>query len=619
MLRAIFTAVRRGVSRAWRAVDATRAVVVNLIFLALVVALVYAWATSGPPRLRDRTALVLDLRGALVEQHAGGSLADRAQRQALGQSTASVQLRDVLAVLDAASRDDRIVHVVLQVDDLGAAGLATLREVASALERFRASGKRVVAWGASYDQRRYYLAAHADEVYLHPMGTLVVEGFGRHRTYYLDLFEKVGVTAHLIRVGRFKNAAEPYIAREPSPESLEAERVLWDGMWASYAAGVERARRLAPGSLAQGIDEALERLTAAGGSLAQMALDNGLVDGLMTADELRALLIERGVRDEETKSFRQISFRQYLAHQKPATSGDAVGVVVAEGEIVDGTAPPGRIGGRSTAELIRRARDDDRIKAVVLRVDSPGGSAFGSELVRRELELTRAAGKPVVVSMGDVAASGGYWISMAADEVIADEATITGSIGVFALLPTAERALETVGVATGGYTTTWLAGAYDPRRPLDPRLAALVQQVVNGIYTDFTGKAAAARQTTPARIDEVGEGRVWTGQQALERGLVDRVGRYGDALAAAARRAGLGETYRVAYIERTPSRVDRLLASFADTAARVVGESVDVGAWAAPARVAAATGADEDLGWLADVAARREPFAAVAHCLCGER
>jgi protease-4 len=296
-----------------------------------------------------------------------------------------------------------------------------------------------------------------------------------------------------------------------------------------------------------------------------------------------------------------------------------VGVIVAEGEIIDGSAPPGRVGGRSTADLIRRARDDKQVKAIVLRVDSPGGSAFGSELVRRELELTRAAGKPVVVSMGDVAASGGYWISMAADEVIADEATITGSIGVFALLPTAERALDKVGVATGGYTTTWLAGAYDPRRPLDERFAGLVQQAVNRIYADFTAKAAAARKVTPERIDAVGEGRVWTGRQALERGLVDRVGSFGDALGAAATRAGLDEGYRVAYLEREPGRFERVLSMLGDTASRVADRPVDLAAWLAGPPVPAAREVREDLAWLAGIADRREPFAAIAHCLCGER
>ncbi len=214
---------------------------------------------------------------------------------------------------------------------------------------------------------------------------------------------------------------------------------------------------------------------------------------------------------------------------------------------------------------MRKARDDDKIKAIVLRVNSPGGSAFGSELVRRELELARQAGKPVVVSMGDVAASGGYWISMAADEVIADEATITGSIGVVALLPTANGAMDKLGVRTGGVTTTWLAGAYDPRRAFDPRFGQLVQTIIDRAYLDFTTLAASARRTTPGKIDEVGQGRVWSGRQAVERGLVDRTGSLGDALAAAAGRAKLASGHRVQYLEAEPGRLERLLQGFGAT------------------------------------------------------
>ena len=287
------------------------------------------------------------------------------------------------------------------------------------------------------------------------------------------------------------------------------------------------------------IDALPQRLAAAGGDLAKLALDVRLVDALKTRDELRELMIQRGARDDELKSFRQVGFDDYLRRLKPQRDGDAVAVVVAEGEIGDGEAPPGRIGGLSTAALIRKARDDEQVKALVLRVDSPGGSAFGAELIRRELELTRKAGKPVVVSMGDLAASGGYWVATAADEVIADAATVTGSIGVFTLLPTAEKALDKLGVHTGGAPTTWLGGAYDPRRAIDPRFAALVQSSVDHTYAEFIAKVAAARQRTPAQIDAVAQGRVWTGAQALERGLVDRLGSYGDALDAAAARGKL--------------------------------------------------------------------------------
>jgi protease-4 len=290
-------------------------------------------------------------------------------------------------------------------------------------------------------------------------------------------------------------------------------------------------------------------------------------------------------------------------------------VIVAEGSISDGTSGPGSIGGLSTANLIRRARNDDQVKAVVLRVDSPGGSAYGSELIRRELELTRAAGKPVVVSMGGVAASGGYWISMASDEVIADPATVTGSIGVFAILPTAEKVADKLGIHTVGTTTTWLADAYNPLRPLDPRFGQLIQSSINHIYSDFTTKAAAARKMPVAAVDAVAQGRVWTGAQAKERGLVDRLGSYNDALASAAARAKLGKDFRVAYVERQGNPFERLLQSFGVSTEMAVNIQVKLGVLDG-LPTGAATAVAKDMAFLSDMADRKKPFAAVTHCMC---
>jgi protease-4 len=331
------------------------------------------------------------------------------------------------------------------------------------------------------------------------------------------------------------------------------------------------------------------------------------------------MLIDRAAASPDGASFRQIDYQSYLATLKPSIVGDAVGVVVAEGEIVDGTAPAGTVGGFSTAELVRRAREDTSIKAIVLRVNSPGGSVFGSELVRRELEITRAAGKPIVVSMGDVAASGGYWISMASDEVIADPGTVTGSIGVFALLPSADQALKKLGVNTAGVTTTWLGTAGDPRLPLDPRFAAALQSTVDHIYADFTGRAAQARKTTPQAIDAVGQGRVWTGAQAKERGLVDTLGGFGDAVKSAAKRAKLGAEgeYRVSYIEPEPGRLARLLEAVGGTAASFVAGQIDARVLPAGVPRQLAQEVQRDLGWLGGAnRAGSKPFTSVIHCLC---
>jgi len=608
-------AVRRVFSRLWGVVDATRRAVLNLLFLAIVIALVVAFARSGTPALADKTTLVLALQGPLVEQR-GGSVRENAIAQAQGDAPQSAQLRDVLAVLDAAAKDPKIVSVLLQLDELRAAGLPALREVAAALERFKASGKTVVAWGSGFDQRQYYLAAHASEVWMHPLGSLTLTGYGGYRNYYRDTLDKLGITVNLIRVGTYKSAAEPFIANGPSPAAKEADSLLYNGLWATYMQGVEKARKLPAQSITKLIDELPQRLAAAGGDEAKMVLDAKFVDALKTRDEMRAQLTERGARDDQLKSFRQVSYEAYLARLTPKFTGDGVGVVVAQGEIVDGDAPAGVVGGLSTAKLIRQAREDDTVKAIVLRVDSPGGSVFGSELVRRELELARTAGKPVVVSMGNVAASGGYWISTASDEVFADAATITGSIGVFALMPSAEKALDKLGVHTEGTTTTWLGGAGDVRRAADPRYLALAQSSVDHIYADFTGKVAKARKTTPAAIDAVGQGRVWTGEQAKERGLVDTLGTFTDALASAAQRAKLGADYRVSYIEPEPGRLARLLEAFGGATVGMVAEQIEARVMPAGLPKQVARDMQRELGWLANNADSRKPINAAIHCLC---
>ena len=612
-----FATPRRWFGRLWWLLDATRRTVFNLIFLLIFVLVVVAIATSGPPKLEDNTALVLNLRGPLVEQHATG-LRDAAVAQLSGDAPQSTQLRDVLAVLDAAATDPKISRAVLVLDEFKGGGLAGLREVAAALQRFRASGKQVVAWGGGYDQRQYYLAAQANEVLMHPMGMVFMQGFGRYQNYYRDALDKLGVSVNLVRVGTYKNFGEPFTANGPSQESIEANGFLYNALWATYTEGGEKARKLPAGSVMAMINELPQRLAAAGGDPAKPALASKMVDGLKTKDELRQLMIERGAKDAEGKTFRQVSFENYLARHKPKFAGDAIGVVVAEGEIIDGPAPAGTVGGASTAELIRKARDDKSVKAVVLRVNSPGGAVFGSELIRRELELTRAAGKPVVVSMGDVAASGGYWISMASDEVMADPGTITGSIGVFALLPSADKALEKIGVHTAGVTTTWLAGVGDPRLPPNPRFTELLQTAINQIYSDFTTRAAQARKTTPEKIDAVAQGRVWTGAQAKERGLIDTLGGYSDALKSAAARAKLDDEARVVYIQPEPGRAERLLELLGGATVQAIADRFDLQLTPVGMPNRLVQEARQELGWLAEITDARKPFAAITHCLCKE-
>jgi protease-4 len=610
-----FNTLRRGAGSFWRAVDATRRTILNVLFLAIVILVLWAIFGGGVKPLGPKTALVLNLKGSLVEQ-SSGSVRDALLANVNGDAKKTVQLRDVLTALDAAATDANIGSVLLLLEDMDGAGLAMLNEVGLAVDRVKAAGKPVIAWGDHYDQRQYLLASHATEVYLHPMGMVEIKGFGKHRNYYRDALDKIGVTVNLMKVGTYKSFAEPYIGNGPSDASTEADAFLFNALWGTYTAEVEKNRKLPAGAVMAMIDELPARMEAAGGDTAKLALAAKLVDGLKTRDEVRDMMIKRGERDLEGKSFRQVGFDDYVARHHPKIFGDAVGVIVASGDITDGTAGPGAIGGQSTSNMIRRAREDDQIKAVVLRVDSPGGSAFGSELIRRELELTRAAGKPVIVSMGNVAASGGYWISMAADEVIADPSTITGSIGVFAILPTADKVIDKLGIHTAGVTTTWLADAYNPLRPLDPRFAQVVQSSINHIYSEFTTKAAQARKTTPEKIDAVAQGRVWTGVQAKERGLVDRLGSYRDALASAAGRAKLAPGYRVAYIEREGSAVERVLGFFGASAAQAFTIQVKLGLLPNGLPAGAVADVTRELGWLGELADSRKPFAAITHCLC---
>jgi protease-4 len=418
-------------------------------------------------------------------------------------------------------------------------------------------------------------------------------------------------------VGQFKSFAEPFTSTAPSKEALEDESRWMNDAWALYVEEVEQARHLAPGMVAQMIESLTQRLKAVNGDAAQLALEAKLVDGLKTPDEMRVLMRGRAAAaGPEEEGFRQISLSDYLLSlASEETRGSAVGVVVAEGDIVDGEAPQGVIGGRTVSELIRRAREDERIKALVMRIDSPGGMTFASEMIRRELEVTRAAGKPVVVSMGDAAASGGYWVATASDEILADPGTITGSIGVFALLPNVDKAWEKLGIHTGGVTTTWLAGAGDPRRPLDKRVGELLQASIDNNYRRFVGLVSQSRNLTTEQVEGIAQGRVWTGRQARERGLVDTLGGLEDAIERAAEHAKLGDEYNVLYLEREPRGLERYLSLFA---AHVAGRiRAEVGAqlgWLGRALDHTGHGIANDMTWVGK--ADWSPFAVFSHCLC---
>ena len=545
----------------WNLINFTRRLFVNLIFLALLILFIAA-LRSGTPVLHTRTALVLDPKGAIVEQYTAAPT-QRAFGGLLGNGRKEVQLRDIVDTIDAAAADPHIERLVLVPDDIDGAGFAMLREIGAALDRFRASGKDVLAVASGMTQGQYYLAAHADRILLHPQGAVLLEGLGRYRTYYKDLLDRLGVVVHLFRVGEYKSAAEPYVRNDASPEAKEADLFWMNGVWGDYLKDIAAARKLDVAQLSAAIQNYPQAIKAANGDLAALALQQKLVDQLATHDEARDMLIEKGVRDDKT--FRHVDFQDYLhivQREHLADLRAPIAVVVAEGEIVSGDQSPGTIGGDSLSHLIRAAREDESIKAVVLRVNSPGGEVFPSELIRREVELTRNAGKPVIVSMGDVAASGGYWISMNANRIFAEPTTITGSIGIFGLFPTIPDTLAKIGVHTDGVGTTPFAGAFDIRRQLDPNLGSVLQSVIEKGYRDFIGNVAKARGKTAEEIDAIARGRVWSGAQAKERALVDELGGLSDAIAAAAQAANLGDEHRVRYIEKELSFWERAALDF---------------------------------------------------------
>ena len=599
----------------------------NLIMLFLLVVVVavvgvgLAAKSGGFRPLQDKTALVLDLKGTLVEQYTSAPIERALAQVSGGDEGRELQLRDLLKAIKAAKDDPKIQRVVLLTDGFNVAGFAALRELGAALRDFRSGGKKILAFGVGMEQKQYYLAAQADEIYLDPEGAVLLEGLGRYRLYYREaLQDKLGIDVHLFRVGEYKSAAEPYVLDAASPESREADLFWMNDLWQRYLGDIASARKLKAEDLSAMIGAMPERVKAVQGDLAQLALNEKLVDGLKTPHEIEMLLAERGAFDEDEQSFRQIGLYPYLAQHKDKSALLAkraqVAVIVAQGEISDGKQPQGSVGGDSTSELIRQAREDENVKALVLRVDSPGGSVFPSEQIRREIALTKEAGKPVVVSMGNVAASGGYWISMNADRIYADPSTITGSIGIFGLWMSAPRALDKIGVHSDGVGTTPLAGVFDVTRPLDPGAGSLIQSVIDHGYAQFIGKVAAARGSVPEKIDSIARGRVWSGAQAKERGLVDVLGGLGQAQAEAAKLAKLGsDDYVVKYVEKPLSPFDQLFLDMSRKAS-LAGLVRNFGPLPAMLGRETSERLQNELSWLQ---ARKgaSPIRAVAHCFCG--
>jgi protease-4 len=563
-----------------RGINMVRLVILNLVFFTVLffVTVLIVGGMSGSRvgrTVQNDSVLVIRPQGQLVEQYSIDPL-QRAVDGLSGNEPKQVQLRDLVAAIDAAAKDSAITRILLLPDELQSGGFAALREVGAALDRFRAAGKPVIVWAANLDQGQYYLAAHADRVLLDPQGGVIITGLADYRLFYKDLLDKLGVDVHLFRVGQFKSAAEPYILEHASTEAKQADSYWMGGLWDEYLAEVATLRKLDPATLRTDIDNLPANIASTQGDLAQLALNQHLVDGLATRADLITMMRKEGVpAGEKGHSFRQVNLTRYVANLSGNGSafGSGVAIVVVEGEIAGGERSAGSVGGESTAALIRAAREDSKTKALVLRVNSPGGEVYAAEQIRREVQLTREAGIPVVVSMGDVAASGGYWISMNADRIFAEPNTITGSIGIFGLYYTIPNTLAKFGVQSDGVGTGPMAGAFDITRPLDPNVAVVIQAIINKGYHDFVGNVAKARGKNYAAVDAIAQGRVWTGQQALDRGLVDQLGSLRDAVSDAASLVKLGKDYPVRYQEVPLGGFERFLVGLNQSASVHVMQS----------------------------------------------
>ncbi len=535
----------------WRGLDGLRKAL-HLILLLVLFGAVVGVLRGSVPRIPSKAALLLVPEGQVVEQLSGDPL-ERALQESRGETHRETLLWDLTDSIRAAAADARIPAIALDLEKFEGGTQPTLEELAAALREFRASGKKVIAYGAELTQERYYLAAQADEVLLDPMGFVLIDGYDRYRMYLKDALDKLGVDINVFRVGAFKSAVETFTRTNMSPEDREESRAYLTALWSGYQAAVTRARKLPPDALSEYVGSLPKSVPAARGDAARVALQAGLVSALKTRLEFEQRLVALVGKDDNNDSFKSVSLEDYAryAHAQKKLKADGkprVGVIVAAGEILDGEQPPGTIGGETVARLIRQARTDKDVKALVLRVDSPGGSVLASEQIYRELVALRGAGKPVVVSMSGYAASGGYYISAPADEIWASRATITGSIGIFAIIPTVDRTLGKVGISVDGVGTTPLSGQLRLDRPLGQEARTLLQSTVSRGYDEFIERVANGRRKTTEEVDKIAQGRVWAGVDAQRIGLVDHLGSFTEATSAAARRAKITD-YALEFIE----------------------------------------------------------------------
>ncbi|EPD5572302.1 signal peptide peptidase SppA [Vibrio parahaemolyticus] len=548
----------------WKSITFIRLALANLIFLLMIAVFYFAFTYTGEgrPVIEKESALVMNLSGPIVEQRRYVNPMDSVAGSLLGNEMPKENvLFDIVDTIRYAKDDAKVSGLVLALRDLPETNLTKLRYIAKALNEFKASGKPVYAVGDFYNQSQYYLASYADKVYMAPDGGVLIKGYSAYSMYYKTLLEKLDVSTHVFRVGTYKSAIEPFIRDDMSDAAKESATRWVTQLWSAFVDDVTTNRNINAKVLNPTMKELLAEMKSVDGDLAQLAVKMGLVDELATRQDIRTLFAKEFGSDGKD-SYNAISYYDYLATIRPdyTLANHDIAVVVASGAIMDGQQPRGTVGGDTVASLLRQARNDEKVKAVVLRVDSPGGSAFASEVIRNEVEALKKAGKPVVVSMSSLAASGGYWISMSADKIVAQPTTLTGSIGIFSVITTFEKGFSKLGINTDGVGTSPFSGDGITTGLSEGASQAFQLGIEHG-YKRFISLVGSNRDMTVEEVGKVAQGRVWTGQDALSFGLVDQMGDFDDAVELAAKLANVTD-YGIYWVEEPLSPTELFLQEF---------------------------------------------------------
>ncbi|MDY45244.1 signal peptide peptidase SppA [Salmonella enterica] len=561
----------------WRLLNFVREMVLNLFFIFLVLVGVGIWMQIGNGSNSEQTArgaLLLDISGVIVDKPSTNHRLGALGRQLFGANSDRLQensLFDIVNAIRQAKDDRNITGIVLDLKNFTGADQPSMRYIGKALREFRDSGKPVFAVGENYSQGQYYLASFANKIWLSPQGQVDLHGFATNGLYYKTLLDKLKVSTHVFRVGTYKSAVEPFIRDDMSPAAREADSRWIGELWQNYLHTVSANRQISPQQLFPGAQAIIDGLTSVGGDTAKYALDHKLVDALASSADVEKALTKQFGWSKTENNYRAISYYDYSL-KKPADNGGTIAVIFANGAIMDGEETPGNVGGDTTASQIRDARLDPKVKAIVLRVNSPGGSVNASEVIRAELAAAKAAGKPVVVSMGGMAASGGYWISTPANYIVASPSTLTGSIGIFGVINTVENSLSSIGVHSDGVSTSPLA-EISMTKALSPEVQQMMQLSIEYGYKRFIMLVAEARKRTPEQIDQIAQGHVWTGEDAKANGLVDSLGDFDDAVAKAAELAKLKQ-WHLDYYQDEPTVLDMVMDSMTGSVRAMLPEAI---------------------------------------------